>query len=270
MAQRGRQRGRQRDWMPFIFLARQLYYFGIDRVPPVTLFVGAINVAVHFLLADFSLYLVCLHPLAVSAGGYERLLYSAFFHADDWHLYHNMVSLLWKGTRLESQMGFIRFLLFTIISILGSGLLYTIISLALGEKQSNCAVGYSAVLFAYKVVLTFNSEGQSSLMGFPLPTKYLAWAELFYISYFFPNTSFLGHLCGILVGVIYMYGFLEPIFRVFDNLMPDLSNQYLQRNEMARQDQQGFGMGIREGIAEQFGFDPATQDAINGLMRGFR
>eukprot|EP00494_Astrolonche_serrata_P009702 UN09759 len=90
-----------------------------------------------------------------------------------------MVSLLWKGSRLEQQIGTLRFLLFTIISTLGSSLLYTIISLYFNYKTTHCAVGFSAVLFAYKLVLTWNSDGSSYVGGFSLPTKYLAWAELF-------------------------------------------------------------------------------------------
>lgn len=41
-------------------------------------------------------------------------------------------------------------------------------------------------------------------MGFRLNTRYAAWLELVLISILVPNASFLGHLCGILAGILYV------------------------------------------------------------------
>ena len=38
-----------------------------------------------------------------------------------------------------------------------------------------------------------------------IPTKYAAWAELALIQLLVPNASFLGHLCGIAAGLIYIF-----------------------------------------------------------------
>lgn len=40
---------------------------------------------------------------------------------------------------------------------------------------SSCAVGFSAVIFALKVVLFHDSPGHSSVLGFTLPTKVSGW-----------------------------------------------------------------------------------------------
>ena len=40
-----------------------------------------------------------------------------------------------------------------------------------GQYYSTCAVGFSAVLFAMKVVLNSNSPGWTSVAGISLPTK---------------------------------------------------------------------------------------------------
>lgn len=48
-------------------------------------------------------------------------------------------------------------------------------------------------------------------MFFTFPTKYAYWAELVLISVVTPNASFLGHLCGILVGLAYVRGFFAAI-----------------------------------------------------------
>lgn len=70
--------------------------------------------------------------------------------------------------------------------------------------NSECAVGFSAVLFAMKMVLNWDSPDFTNVYGVLLPSRYAAWAELFLIQMFVPGTSFLGHLCGILAGLIYV------------------------------------------------------------------
>ena len=43
--------------------------------------------------------------------------------------------------------------------------------LAGGQYYSGCAIGFSAVLFAMKVVLSYRTPGWSHVAGFELPTK---------------------------------------------------------------------------------------------------
>ena len=40
-----------------------------------------------------------------------------------------------------------------------------------GQYYSGCAIGFSAVLFALKVVLSYRTPGWSHVAGFELPTK---------------------------------------------------------------------------------------------------
>lgn len=67
------------------------------------------------------------------------------------------------------------------------------------------AVGFSGVLFAMKVVLNAWSDDFVYLHGMVIPAKYAAWAELILIQVFIPGTSFLGHLGGILAGLVYLW-----------------------------------------------------------------
>ncbi|OQR82634.1 hypothetical protein ACHHYP_20777 [Achlya hypogyna] len=55
------------------------------------------------------------------------------------------------------------------------------------------------------IVLNQNSPADTLFMGFTIPTKYAAWAELVYLHYFVPQSSFVGHLSGILAGYLYMH-----------------------------------------------------------------
>jgi Rhomboid family len=69
---------------------------------------------------------------------------------------------------------------------------------------SHCAVGLSGLLFSYKVLLTWRQPGASTLWGMQLPTRHLAWAELVLSSVLNPRASFLGHLGGILAGLLHV------------------------------------------------------------------
>lgn len=67
------------------------------------------------------------------------------------------------------------------------------------------AVGFSGVLFGMKVVLYSQSDNYTYVHGLMVPARYAAWAELILIQMFVPGVSFLGHLGGILAGLLYLY-----------------------------------------------------------------
>lgn len=66
------------------------------------------------------------------------------------------------------------------------------------------AAGFSGVLFAMKVVLNSRSDDYTNVYGVLVPSRYAAWAELILIQMFVPDVSFLGHLSGILAGLVYL------------------------------------------------------------------
>ena len=45
--------------------------------------------------------LAYLQPSIADNKHWSRLLLSPFFHLDDWHIYYNMASFLWKGISLS-------------------------------------------------------------------------------------------------------------------------------------------------------------------------
>jgi len=133
----------------------------------------------------------------------HRLFMSAIVHADDWHLYYNMTSFMYKGVNLEMTLGSSAFFGLMCFSWVGSSVLtYFFYSYS---NPSVCVVGFSAVIFAVKYVWNHYSPGTSSILGMSIPTKAACWAELVLISILNPNASFLGHLAGILVGVVYVH-----------------------------------------------------------------
>lgn len=215
-------RRHNRGGIGLLLLFTQLYNFGFNRIPPVTLAFIAGNVGIYLRLLP---NIPGLGEACVSAhhvwfnGDWKRLVFASFFHLDDWHLYYNMASFLWKGKSLESSMGSQMFLfVLGVFSVLTSAVLVGL-DVAFANLFNDpsylytCAAGFSGVIFALKVLTTYElPHGTSMVMGmFPIPMRYACWAELILIQLLVPNASFTGHLAGIIVGMLYVKGPLKSI-----------------------------------------------------------
>ncbi|DBA73261.1 hypothetical protein WJX77_008868 [Trebouxia sp. C0004] len=209
-----------------LMLANQLRR--MDEKPPVTIALVAVQVLLFAAPTDIANLIppiskACLHPYKVLEQlEVSRILWSAFLHADETHIFYNMSSLLWKGSQLEPQLGSSKFLLVVFELLVSSHVIMVMLARACvtfapsfaSQYYSTCAVGFSAVLFAMKVVLNSNSPDWTSVAGISLPTKYVTWAELLYIQLLTPNASFLGHLAGILAGMLHVTVFQRlPMLR---------------------------------------------------------
>jgi len=212
-----------------ILLLMQVGRIGFENVPPATLVFLGINTILYY--ADpfhYSLREVCVGTYQI-LNGHEvyRLLLGCLYHVNDMHLYYNMSSLIWKGRQLEPLFGTNRFAWLMIVLGIVSNILLVGLNLLLKDTQfsESCAVGFSAVLFGLKVILQhYTPEGTSLIMGtIPISSKYVYWAELLLIQIIVPNVSFLGHLCGILSGLLFIQGYLDWLFIPL-SLIPDLPN----------------------------------------------
>ena len=124
-----------------------------DKIPPVTLAVIGLNVVVYLELFEFdypSLASVCLSVNGVlQKKQWLRVILSAIFHGDDYHLYHNMTSFSIKGRSLERRYGSGYFLFMIIVFTVACGL--TLVGLELAafyafeqyQYLTSCAVGFS-------------------------------------------------------------------------------------------------------------------------------
>lgn len=141
----------------------------------------------------------------------KRFFLSPFYHLDDAHLFYNMTSLLWKGIQLETSMDSLEFVSMVAI-LLGMSQGITLLMarsllIFFGYERAyykEFAVGFSGVLFALKVVLNAHSDDYTYVHSMVIPTRYAAWAELILIQVFVPGVSFMGHLGGILAGLLYL------------------------------------------------------------------
>ncbi|CAJ0584292.1 unnamed protein product, partial [Mesorhabditis spiculigera] len=222
---------RQRDTYGVMLLAFQLMNSG--PIPPVTLVTILAQIAIYL---DFIPFLgpdrtmeMCLRPdIILRRGEYYRLLAPVFMHADDMHLYYNMISMLWKGRRMEKMMGGARFLAMLLVFVLLTPIATVAVSVGIDqlfntEYSYQCGVGFSGVLFALKVVLNnLRPHDHEALFGWiPIPTRYASWIELVVIQMLTPNASFVGHLGGIICGLAYTSGLLtvlvEPLYQIIDS-----------------------------------------------------
>lgn len=225
-----RRRGGQGNF-GVMLLALQLMNFGFDKIPPVTLVAILSQTAIFLGIGDLTRWFpsssgVCLSTHFVwRQGQWSRLILGQLFHSTDMHLYFNMVSLLWKGNMLERKFKSVYFAyLLTVFTIL-TGIMIVGLNFFLSEVlddrtyELQCAVGFSGVVFALKVLTThYSPPGLHYALGFiPIPSKYIYWAELGLIQLMVPNASFTGHLAGILVGLLYVKG---PLKTVMDSFMP--------------------------------------------------
>uniref|UniRef100_A0A3P9DFG4 Rhomboid domain containing 1 n=1 Tax=Maylandia zebra TaxID=106582 RepID=A0A3P9DFG4_9CICH len=190
-----------------LLLLVQLFQEGPGNIPAITLAVLGFNVIRLFLLCVQA----CMSLDQVYRNKeWRRLFLSPLHHIDDWHLYFNMASFLWKGIRLERRLGGPWFLYLLSVFFLLTGLVYLLLQALMINRE--CAVGFSGVLFALKIVNNhFNPGGVTYVMNIRVSNQFASWVELVLIYLIAPGTSLVGHLAGVLVGQLYTVGPLKTI-----------------------------------------------------------
>ncbi|XP_036110166.1 rhomboid-related protein 4 isoform X1 [Molossus molossus] len=251
-----------------LLLLSQIFHVGISNIPPVTLAALAVNI--WFFLSPLKPLLgSCLSvEKCCQEKEWQRLLLSPFHHADDWHLYFNMVSLLWKGIHLERRLGSRWFAYVVTTFSLLTGLVYLVLEFALAEFMDepgfkrNCGVGFSGVLFALKVLNNhYCPGGFVRVLGFPVPSRFGCWAELLAIHLVTPGTSFAGHLAGILVGLLYTHGPLKKIMETCAGIFSSSNGYPGQRPYFNNSGYPGFQDYYPHGRATYHAEAPRNYDA---------
>ncbi|XP_028760005.1 rhomboid-like protein 14, mitochondrial [Neltuma alba] len=207
-----------RGMLPLMALHTFSEYYRSDRKPPITAGLIAANTLIYLRPSFLESILpsideVWFNPyLILKRKDLKRFFLSAFYHISEPHLVYNMLSLLWKGMQLETAMGSAEFAsMVAALLALSQGvtLMLSRSLLLLFDYErayyNEYAVGFSGVLFAMKVVLNSQAHDEYTYVhGVIVPSRYAAWAELFLIQMFVPGVSFLGHLGGILAGLLYL------------------------------------------------------------------
>jgi membrane associated rhomboid family serine protease len=132
-------------------------------------------------------------PAFVENGQYERLITSAFLHANVLHLATNMLTLYIVGAPLERAVRTGRYLVIYVLSALGGSLL----SLWLSPQFSN-GVGASGAIFGlFGALLILRRQVGIEAGGLLV----LIGLNLF-ISFAVPNISWQAHIGGLITGTL--------------------------------------------------------------------
>lgn len=221
-----------------ILLLVQIIHLGAHSIPPITLGLVVTQTILYMDLIQkpWSPLDVCISATTVwHQGDYRRLVLSAFEHGDDMHLYYNMVSLILKGRLLERMFGSIKFFGLTVFLTVFTSLYYIGLSYVMylvnddATELSHCAIGFSAVLFAMKTILTrYQPDSYQQILNVAVKGVYAPWFELIIIHLLVPNASFKGHLSGILVGLTYTD---TPIGGALDYVLDTVKGEEPEKSE---------------------------------------
>lgn len=146
------------------------------------------------------------------------------------HLYYNMVSLILKGSYLEPMYKTMNFVILLTILSFGCSTMYIGLSYVLMQLTGDygyyvqCAIGFSSILFALKVIVICEEYDRiHDVGGLRVPSfgEIAVWVELILIHLLVPQSSFIGHLGGILIGCLYCYTFIGEMI---DNIIYIITN----------------------------------------------
>lgn len=135
------------------------------------------------------------------------------------HIGMNMISMVAMGGMLEKRTGTLSLAVTILYSILLTSVLYiavawfTYIVMDQEKLLYQHSLGFSGVLFHLSVLECHLGPLQPrSLFGITtVSPKYYPWVLLVVLQFIMPNLSFMGHLSGVLVGTLQVYGYLDVL-----------------------------------------------------------
>ncbi|XP_041059406.1 rhomboid domain-containing protein 3-like [Carcharodon carcharias] len=131
-----------------------------------------------------------------------RLLSYCFVHGNIFALLVNIALLVVFSSRLEQQLGSVRYLYFSVLFAVFSALLYLLLGKLLSLDETPVC-GFTTVQFAMVTLSCCNSEMKRTIIIAAVPWILLPVAYLV-----IPGSSVLLHICGIIVGLTYSCRFL--------------------------------------------------------------
>jgi membrane associated rhomboid family serine protease len=150
----------------------------------------------------------------VRGGEWWRCLTSTFSHLSILHILLNMVSL-WLMWYMEDELGSIAYLLYTAVLVLGCQACMVVGGFMLERWKPSWlsltnGAGYSGVLFGWMMLYAMRDPlGSTSIFGLPIPSLVLPFVYLFGTQLLIRNVSFIGHLSGIVIGLLISVGLVR-------------------------------------------------------------
>jgi membrane associated rhomboid family serine protease len=138
-----------------------------------------------------------------------------FVHGNELHIIFNMLALVIFGTVIEHKLGSLEFLLYYFVTGILSGILIAVVYplIGLGDAQVvGASAAIYALLLAYAVFFPYNTLliwGIIPVKAYILVIGLTAFAIVGSIFNIMGNVADLGHLGGILFGLLYFPGRLR-------------------------------------------------------------
>ena len=159
----------------------------------------------------FSIDMVAIKPSNILVGNYIwTFLTSIFMHAGFFHLFANMLSLLFIGSLVEKILGRKRYFWFYMIAGLFAGLFFVLSSLFFSIDLDTFAVGASGAIFGLiglLMLLTPNLPVYMMFIPIPIKMKYAAPAMLILLWFISIAGNVpignMAHLGGLITGLVY-------------------------------------------------------------------
>ncbi|XP_034557682.1 rhomboid-related protein 4-like [Notolabrus celidotus] len=213
--------GNPRQNLPSLVI--NLFHEAFQNIP-VTMCVLALNVCLYmFPAAPFGEVCVNLQHVYTNKEWW-RLFLAPLHHLGLRHLLLNMTCLFVDGNSHERRMGGGWFFYLLCVFYLLTGLMHLLLQAGLTQLNNisgllegltgGCSAGFSGVLFALIVIsITYHSGDVVYVHTVPVPKSYAIWVVFVVVHQFEKEASLIGHLAGILVGLLYTKGPLETIMK---------------------------------------------------------
>lgn len=154
---------------------------------------------------------IAIMPANIIAGKYLwTFLTSMFMHAGFFHLFANMISLVFIGSLVQKIIGTKRFVFFYLIAGLFAGLFFVASGLVFPSDLNTYAVGASGALFGLVgllILLTPNLPVYAMFIPIPIKMKYagIGMLVLLWLISIAGNVPIgnMAHLGGLIVGLVY-------------------------------------------------------------------
>ena len=158
-----------------------------------------------------SIDFIAIKPASIFEGKYIwTFLTSMFMHGGFFHLFVNMLSMIFVGSLVEKLLGRKRYFWFYLFAGLFAGLFFVMLSLVFNADYNSYAVGASGALFGLiglLILLTPNLPVYVMFIPIPIKMKYAAPGMLLILWLIsvagnvpIGNTA---HLGGLLAGLVY-------------------------------------------------------------------
>ena len=158
---------------------------------------------------------------------FYRIFTSCVFHGGLLHIGFNMMSTAAIGSLLEKRFGTLRHLFTVFVGMFLTSSTYILVACLLSwicrwdNLMYQHSLGFSGVLFQLSVLeANLSPNSTRSVFGMAQVPAYLyPWALLVALQIFMPQISFVGHLSGIFVGTLQLYGVLDALILPSDEYL---------------------------------------------------